>query len=279
MADGSEESPLALNRASQKITAAAILLRAMPEPSMPEGRNLCKEAQALLEDAAVQQAESSVSRIRSAALANAGGAAQQDREVSVYTPPAGRAKAPMVHDCVKLPPTMEPLRDTCGNAYDGDGRNILNQKKKDSAIHSYHPRRGGRYDSKEDRSPSPEPPGTHVFSREICAASFPPCFRQPTTLTKYSGETDPGLWLNDYRLACQLGGATDDAIIICNLPLHLADSARTWLEHLPASQIHDWSDLVRTFAGNFQGTYVQPGNSWDLRGCRQQPDEPLRDYI
>ena len=31
--------------------------------------------------------------------------------------------------------------------------------------------------------------------------------------------------------------------------------------------------------GNFQGMYVHPGNSWDLRGCRQQPDEPLRDYI
>ena len=31
--------------------------------------------------------------------------------------------------------------------------------------------------------------------------------------------------------------------------------------------------------GNFQGTYVRPGNSWDLRGCRQQPNEPFRDYI
>ena len=55
----------------------------------------------------------------------------------------------------------------------------------------------------------------------------PPRFRQPTTLTKYSGEMDLGLWLNDYRLACQLGGATDDAVIIRNLPLHLADSACT----------------------------------------------------
>ena len=44
MVEGREESPLALNRASQMITAAAILLRAMPEPSMPEGCNLCKEA-------------------------------------------------------------------------------------------------------------------------------------------------------------------------------------------------------------------------------------------
>ena len=24
---------------------------------------------------------------------------------------------------------------------------------------------------------------------------------------------------------------------------------------------------------------MRPGNSWDLQGCRQQPDEPLRDYI
>jgi hypothetical protein len=50
---------------------------------------------------------------------------------------------------------------------------------------------------------------------------------------------DPHVWLNDYRLACQLGGATTDEVIIRNLPLHLADSARTWLEHLPASQIHN----------------------------------------
>ena len=72
---------------------------------------------------------------------------------------------------------------------------------------------------------------------------------------------------------------TDDAVIIRNLTLHLADSAHTWLEHLPANQIHDWSDLVRTFVGNFKGTYVRPGNSWDLRGCHQRPDETLRDYI
>jgi hypothetical protein len=31
----------------------------------------------------------------------------------------------------------------------------------------YHPRREGRYDSGEDRSPSPEPPGSQAFSRAI----------------------------------------------------------------------------------------------------------------
>jgi hypothetical protein len=80
-------------------------------------------------------------------------------------------------------------------------------------------------------------------------------------------------------LACQLGGATDDEVIIRNLPLHLADSARTSLEHLPASQIHNWDDLVCTFVGNFQGTYVRPGNSWDLRSSTQKPGESLRDFI
>jgi hypothetical protein len=87
------------------------------------------------------------------------------------------------------------------------------------------------------------------------------------------------VWLNDYRLACQLGGATNDEAVIRNLPLHLADSARTWIEHLPASQIHNLDDLVHTFMGNFQGTYVRPGNSWDLRSCTQKPDESLRDFI
>jgi hypothetical protein len=118
-----------------------------------------------------------------------------------------------------------------------------------------------------------------VFSWEIRTTSFPQCFRQPTSIDKYTGETDPRVWLNDYRLTCQLSGATTDEVIIRNLPLHLADSARTWLEHLPVSQIHNWDDLVRTFVGNFQGTYVHPGNTWDLRACTQKPGESLRDFI
>jgi hypothetical protein len=76
-----------------------------------------------------------------------------------------------------------------------------------------------------------------------------------------------------------LGAATTAEVIIRNLPLHLADSVRTWLEHLPASQIHNWDDLVRTFVGNFQGTYVHPGNFWDLHVCTQKPGESLRDFI
>jgi hypothetical protein len=76
-----------------------------------------------------------------------------------------------------------------------------------------------------------------------------------------------------------LGGATDDRVIIQHLPLFLSDIARAWLEDLPPRQIHNWNDLVRVFEGNFKGTYVRPGNSWDLRSCKQKPGESLRDYI
>jgi hypothetical protein len=82
----------------------------------------------------------------------------------------------------------------------------------------YHPRRGGRYDSGEDRSPSPEPPGPQAFSRAIRRVPFPTRFRPPTTITKYSRETRPELWLSDYRLACQLGGTDDDNLISATSP-------------------------------------------------------------
>jgi hypothetical protein len=63
-ADFNVDNPDAPPRASQKLIAAATLLRAMPAPSTPEARNLHREVQALIEQAAVQQAESSASRIR-----------------------------------------------------------------------------------------------------------------------------------------------------------------------------------------------------------------------
>ena len=167
---------------------------------------------------------------------------------AVHSPPEGKGKAaavdsakvPSVHDRIGKTPARERFHDTRGHAGDGDARNIINGRK-------YTPRRGGRFDPEHDRGESPEPPGTRVFSREIRTAPS----STTTTLVKNSGETDPAVWLNDYRLACQLGGATDDAVIIRNLPLHLADATRTWLEHLPAAQIHDWADLVKILVGNF----------------------------
>jgi hypothetical protein len=176
----------------------------------------------------------------------------------------------------RTPDDAPAARDRPGNEHHHcDHRACLKEKVR----RGYHPRRGGHCDSEEDRSPSLEPPRPQVFCRAIRRAPFPTRFRAPTTIAKYSGETRPELWLADYQLACQLGGVDDDNLIIRNLPLFLSDAARAWLEHLPPAQISDWDDLVKAFAGNFQGTYVRPGNSWDLRSCLQQPGESLREYI
>jgi hypothetical protein len=73
-ADFNVDNPDMPPRASQKLIAATTLLRAMPAPSTPEARNLHREAQALIEQAVVQQAESSASRIRQQGDARAMGA-------------------------------------------------------------------------------------------------------------------------------------------------------------------------------------------------------------
>jgi hypothetical protein len=53
-ADFNIDDPNTPLRVSQKLIATAMLLRAMPAPSTPEARNLHREAQALIEQAAVQ---------------------------------------------------------------------------------------------------------------------------------------------------------------------------------------------------------------------------------
>ena len=65
LADDNIDKPPELKTAGEKLVAAAYLLQAMPEPSTTSGRNLHREAQVLIQQAAVQQAESSASRMRS----------------------------------------------------------------------------------------------------------------------------------------------------------------------------------------------------------------------
>jgi hypothetical protein len=147
----------------------------MPAPLTPEARNLHREAQALIEQAAVQQAESSASRIRQQGSARDDGGAQ-GLEPSVHT--GGAVERPTNPGCT---PAKERLLDTRGRPQDGDARNVINARRTSKAearaVAGYHPRRGRRYDSDEDHSATPEPPGTRVFSREIRTATFPQRFR------------------------------------------------------------------------------------------------------
>jgi hypothetical protein len=242
-------------RASQKLIAAATLLWAMPEPSTPEAHNLPHEAQALIKQEAVQQAESSASHIHNQSNARGDGDTQ-DQEASVHT--GGTAGQPANQGRT---PVKERILDSRDQAHDGDARNVLNAKKR--AMRRHEQRRATTLGEVVAMTAGRaaiqcwNPPGTRVFSREIRTVNFPLRFHQPTSITKYTGETDPRVWLNDYRLACQLGGTTTNAVITRNLLLHLVDSARTWLVHLPPSLIHSWDNLVRT----------------------QKPDELLWDFI
>ena len=54
LADDNVDKPPELKTAGEKLVAAAYLLQAMTEPSTPSGRNLRREAQVLIEQAAMQ---------------------------------------------------------------------------------------------------------------------------------------------------------------------------------------------------------------------------------
>jgi hypothetical protein len=193
-------------------------------------RRIQGELKNLLEDDAVRRAESSASLRQGYPPEHRAATSRFMREASVHT---GRTR--------DATPAAPGRLDNEHRRHDRRAR--LDEK----VCRGYHPRRGGRYDSGEDRSPS----GPQAFRRAIRRAPFPTRFRAPTTITKYLGETRPQLWLADYRLACQLVGTDDDNLIIRNLPLFLSDVARAWLEHLPPAQISNWDDMVKAFAGNF----------------------------
>jgi hypothetical protein len=136
-ADFNVDNPDTPPRASQKLIAAATLLWAMLAPLTPEARNLHREAQALIEQAAVQQAESSTSRILQQGSARDDGGAQGP-EPSVHVGGAAERPANPGRTLAK-----ERLLDTRGQAQDGDAHNVINARRTSNeearAAAGYHP--------------------------------------------------------------------------------------------------------------------------------------------
>jgi hypothetical protein len=154
--DARTRPPPASSGVGQNLAAAAILLRAMPEPSTNEGRRIRGELKNLLEDATVRRAESSASRRQGYPSEHRAATSRFVREASVHT---GHMRN-----------TAPAAPGRLGNEH--HHRN--HQARLDERVRrGYHPRCGGRYDSGEDRSPSPEPPGPQAFSRAIRRAPFP----------------------------------------------------------------------------------------------------------
>jgi hypothetical protein len=157
--DARARLPPASSGVDQNLAAAAILLRAMPEPSTTEGRRIRGELKNLLEDAAVRRAESYASQRQGYPPEHRAATSRFMQEASVHTERTQDA-TPAAPGCL-------------GNEHRRrDRRAHLDEKVR----RGYHPRRGGRSDSGEDRSPSPEPPGPQAFSRAIRQAPFPTRF-------------------------------------------------------------------------------------------------------
>jgi hypothetical protein len=139
--------PPAFSGAGQNLVAAAMLLQTMPEPSTTEGRRIQGELKDLLENTVVRRTESSASRGRGGPTEHHVASSRRMCEASVHTE----------HTTDRTPAARDRLGD---EQHRRDRRARLEEKVR----LGYHPRRGGRYDSEEDRSPSLEPPGPRVFS-------------------------------------------------------------------------------------------------------------------
>ena len=104
--------------------------------------------------------------------------------------------------------------------------------------------RGGRPcdpDIDLDWSMSPDPPGPRTFTRVIRRAHLPQRFRPPENVLKYTGETNPGMWLEDYQLACRAGGVNDDLFVIQTL-----SRQRGWRDKAVLSRRWEWRDKLDT---------------------------------
>jgi hypothetical protein len=128
--DARARLPPASSWVDQNLDAAAILLRAMPEPSTTEGRRIQGELKNLLEDVVVRWAESSASQRQGCPLEHHATTSRLMREASVHT---GRTRdgTPAAPGRLGNEPHHRNRRARLGER-----------------VHrGYHPRRGGCYDS------------------------------------------------------------------------------------------------------------------------------------
>ena len=113
--------------------------------------------------------------------------------------------------------------------------------------------------------------GPECFSRAIRAAVIPPNFRLATGVSKFTGESKPDTWLEDYRVAVQIGGGNHE-VTMKHLPLMLEGSARAWLTQLAPVSIFSWEELAGVFVRTFEDTCKQGSQSQDSESDRFSSD-------
>ena len=277
--------------AGGNLIAAHLLAKKLQLAEGTPEHETIRQVKILLEEAAIQQATPTNMREQSGESPGLEQTRDRSRDHSDNSPPrpAGQQPAGAVRE--RLGPDhdvrhtldarrRENVRQRLGP--DRDVRNTLNARRRnvvDVPDSDDDEDRNPRHHRRTSRTPPRDRPyaGIKAFGPRVLNAAFPERFRV-NGVERYTGETQPDIWLSDYRIACRTSGGSDLAAVHC-LPLHLADSARAWLDSLPPGCINSWADLEVYFVDNFQGTYNRPGNAWDLHSCIQGDDETLRDYI
>jgi hypothetical protein len=128
------------------------LLQRLPEPATPEERKTQREIHELLDHAAEQQAKSSLSRRRGPEASQRAFTGRDARDMCVHQAPRGAeaANLPLIREHVGPIRDARVILDAHRHGRDDRGQ---------EADQGYHPHHSGRYDTNEDRSPSPPPPG------------------------------------------------------------------------------------------------------------------------
>nr|CAB3476548.1 unnamed protein product [Digitaria exilis] len=122
----------------------------------------------------------------------------------------------------------------------------------------------------------PNPDALPCYTRTIRVSSFPRKFKPPG-ITNFDGKQDPNIWLRRYSSAIEASGG-DDISKMLYFPVAMEQGPLTWLESLHPDSIDSWHALKKAFVSNYQGSFERPGSKYELRACKQKPDESLRDY-
>jgi hypothetical protein len=202
-------------RVSQNMAVTTALLDTLPMPSTDGVNKVYHQPKDIL-GIAIEQREESLLQWRAEVSVSIPGHSKAGQQRTMMEHPAmGTASSPMrAPSCLQpghLSGCLEHLVHCQAHRGDEGARHGP------PACNLHH---GGRSD-REWRSLSPYGLGPKAFRSNVRDACFPKHFWAPSNIPKYDGKTNPSVWLEDYRLACWMGGADNDLSIIQFLPIYL----------------------------------------------------------
>jgi hypothetical protein len=167
-------------QASHNIAAAIALLRSLPVTATPKEHKTQRDIRELLERAAEQQAESLRSQRRRLDAIPHASTGRDMADTSVHQPSPGARPA-------DVPPIQERVSSIRDAHVILDAHGHEREDRQWGANHGYHPHHSERYDTSEDRSPSPSSTGASGFWPAHPPCTIPPavpCTNQRTQVLR-----------------------------------------------------------------------------------------------